>query len=82
MTKQIDETKDKLLSAILTSVTDVQKESLVWGAKFFERVQNELFEAVPNSELERIAMQMKVASTELIRRIKDGELGRRGEIND
>lgn len=26
MTKQIDETKDKLLSAILTSVTDVQKK--------------------------------------------------------
>lgn len=82
MTKQIDETKDKLLSAILTSVTDVQKESLVWGAKFFERVQDELFEAVPNCELERIAMQMKVASTELIRRIKDGELGRSGEINE
>ena len=81
MTKQIDETKDKLLSEIFTSVKDVTTESSVWGGKFLERVESELFEAVPNSELEKINMQMKIASAELVRRIKDGELGRDGKVN-
>ena len=41
-----------------------------------------MFEAVPNSELEKINMQMKIASAELVRRIKDGELGRDGKVNE
>jgi len=82
MTKQIDETKDKLLSEIFTSVKDVTTESSVWGGKFLERVQNELFESVPNDELERIAMLMKMTSADLCKKIQRGELRRDGKVNE
>jgi len=80
MTKQIDGTKDRLLSNIFTSVHNVTLESKVWGAKFLEKVQNELFESVPNDELERIAMLMKMTSADLCRKIRRGELRRDGKI--